>query len=65
MMLKSEVSLVGLGIVTYNRKKSWGKKNEIVAPEPKPSLLEKLVQFDKTGRKALGERRKEMLKVDT
>jgi hypothetical protein len=48
-----------------HRKKTWGRKNEIAAPEPKPSLLEKLVQFDKRGRKALGERRSEMLNADT
>nr|MDO8100401.1 hypothetical protein [Candidatus Njordarchaeota archaeon] len=52
-------------MVTNYRKKSWGKRNEIAAPEPKPSLLEKLVQYDKTGRRALGERRKEMIHADT
>jgi hypothetical protein len=51
--------------MTVYRKRSWDKKNEIAAPEPKPSLLEKLVQFDKTRRRSLGERRREMLQADT
>jgi hypothetical protein len=52
-------------IVARDHKRSWSRKNEIAAPEPKPSLLEKMVQFDRTRRKSLGERRKEMLCADT
>ena len=39
--------------VADNRKKRWGKRNKIAVLEPKPSLLEKLVEFDEMRRRAL------------
>jgi hypothetical protein len=51
--------------MTQTGEKRWRRRSELAQPDPKPSLLEKLVEYDRSAKSALGKRRKEMIDADT
>jgi hypothetical protein len=52
-------------LMTQTGEKRWRRRSELAQPDPKPSLLEKLVEYDRSAKSALGKRRKEMIDADT